>query len=58
MKKGLITLNYSYDHCFVNILIMFNRGRGGCSQGFGIAPSVLEYSQGLGVKCENLSDLL
>jgi len=35
-----------------------HRGRGGCSQGFGIAPKILECSQGFGVKCENLSDLL
>ena len=33
-------------------------GRGSCSQDFGIASKVLECSQGFGVKCENLSDLL
>ena len=34
------------------------RGRGGCSHGFGVLPGFWSCSQGFGVKCENLSDLL
>ena len=32
-------------------------GGGGCSQDFGITPSVLDCSQRFGVKSGNLSDL-
>jgi len=50
--------NCYFDFLIASLNLILERGRGGCSQGFGVTPRVMECFLGFWGNCENFSDLL